>query len=73
MDRRCFMVLCNMIKNIGGFGNSKHVTLEEKVALFINILAFDYASVMLSQVEWCSNSNDTLATFGRAKQFVLGM
>ncbi|KAG5545123.1 hypothetical protein RHGRI_017552 [Rhododendron griersonianum] len=52
MDRRCFMVLCNMIKNIGGLGNSKHVTLEEKVALFINILAFDYASVMLSQVEW---------------------
>ncbi|KAL7199744.1 hypothetical protein ACSBR2_021950 [Camellia fascicularis] len=39
MDRCSFMTLCNMIHTIGGLGPSKHVTLEEKVAFFLFILA----------------------------------
>ncbi|KAL7210004.1 hypothetical protein ACSBR1_031555 [Camellia fascicularis] len=39
MDRRFFMTLCNVIHTIGGLGPSKHVTLEEKVAFFLFILA----------------------------------
>ncbi|GMQ04783.1 hypothetical protein CsSME_00050098 [Camellia sinensis var. sinensis] len=35
MDRRCFMTLCHMVRIIGGLGHSKHVTLEEKMALFL--------------------------------------
>ena len=33
------MTLCNMIHTIGRLGPSKHVTLEEKVAFFLFILA----------------------------------
>ncbi|XP_028077682.1 uncharacterized protein LOC114279606 [Camellia sinensis] len=39
MDRRDFMTLCNMVHTIGGLGHSKYVTLEEKVAFFLFILA----------------------------------
>ncbi|GMP62051.1 hypothetical protein CsSME_00024301 [Camellia sinensis var. sinensis] len=41
MDRRCFMTLCHMVRTIGGLGHSKHVTLEEKMALFLYVLAHD--------------------------------
>ncbi|KAL7178667.1 hypothetical protein ACSBR1_042087 [Camellia fascicularis] len=39
MDRRSFMTLWNMVHTIGGLGHSKYVTLEEKVAFFLFILA----------------------------------
>ncbi|KAL7206911.1 hypothetical protein ACSBR2_019587 [Camellia fascicularis] len=39
MDRHAFMTLCNMVHIIGGLGHSKYVTLEEKVAFFLFILA----------------------------------
>lgn len=41
MDRRCFMTLCHIVRTIGGLGHSKHVTLEEKMALFLYVLAHD--------------------------------
>ncbi|KAI8002511.1 Protein ALP1-like [Camellia lanceoleosa] len=41
MDSRCFMTLCHMVRTIGGLGHSKHVTLEEKMALFLYVLAHD--------------------------------
>ncbi|KAI7992183.1 Protein ALP1-like [Camellia lanceoleosa] len=41
MDRRCFMTLCHMVCTIDGLGHSKHVTLEEKMALFLYVLAHD--------------------------------
>ncbi|KAL7193199.1 hypothetical protein ACSBR2_024916 [Camellia fascicularis] len=41
MDRRCFMTLCHMVRTIDGLGHSKHVTLEEKMALFLYVLAHD--------------------------------
>ncbi|KAI7993156.1 hypothetical protein LOK49_LG12G02321 [Camellia lanceoleosa] len=44
MDRRCFMTLCHMVRTIGGLGHSKHVTLEEKMALFLYVLAHDLKS-----------------------------
>ncbi|KAL7229976.1 hypothetical protein ACSBR2_008513 [Camellia fascicularis] len=39
MDQRSFMTLYNMVHTIGGLGHSKYVTLEEKVAFFLFILA----------------------------------
>ncbi|KAL7174289.1 hypothetical protein ACSBR2_033531 [Camellia fascicularis] len=39
MDWLSFMTLCNMVHTISGLGHSKHVTLEEKVAFFLFILA----------------------------------
>ncbi|KAI7999931.1 hypothetical protein LOK49_LG09G00838 [Camellia lanceoleosa] len=41
MDRHCFMMLCHMVHTIGGLGHSKNVTLEEKMALFLYVLAHD--------------------------------
>ncbi|KAL8498652.1 hypothetical protein ACS0TY_021842 [Phlomoides rotata] len=39
MDRVSFVRLCNLLQNIGGLRNSTHVTIQEKVAMFLTILA----------------------------------
>ncbi|KAL8531311.1 hypothetical protein ACS0TY_008074 [Phlomoides rotata] len=39
MDRRAFARLCHILSNVGGLKNSKHVTVKEKVAMFLYILA----------------------------------
>ncbi|KAL7212914.1 hypothetical protein ACSBR2_015585 [Camellia fascicularis] len=41
MDRHCFMMLCHIFRTIGGLGHSKNVTSEEKMALFLYVLAHD--------------------------------
>ncbi|KAL8479737.1 hypothetical protein ACS0TY_026609 [Phlomoides rotata] len=38
MDRVCFVRLCNLLKNLGGLTNSKHVRIREKVAMFFTVL-----------------------------------
>ena len=39
MDRHTFFVFCSMLRTVGKLDDSKHVPLEEQVALFLNILA----------------------------------
>ncbi|KAL8528631.1 hypothetical protein ACS0TY_006174 [Phlomoides rotata] len=39
MDRASFHKLCGMVKTIGGLKSSQNVSVEEKVAMFLTILA----------------------------------
>ena len=41
MDRHTFYTLCRMLKNNGHVKDSRNMLIEEKVALFLNILAHD--------------------------------
>ncbi|GAB2267543.1 hypothetical protein Dimus_038674 [Dionaea muscipula] len=40
VSRRTFMILCTMVRNVG-LRDSKHVVLEEKVAMFLNVVGHD--------------------------------
>ena len=39
MDRNAFAVLCDLLQTRGGLVDDGHVTIEEQVATFVNILA----------------------------------
>lgn len=39
MDRRTFSILCEMVRDIGGLGGSRNMSLEEIVAMFLYTLA----------------------------------
>ncbi|KAL8513636.1 hypothetical protein ACS0TY_012936 [Phlomoides rotata] len=39
MDRVAFVHLCSLLQTAGGLNNSKYVTAQEKVAMFLSILA----------------------------------
>ncbi|KAL8501446.1 hypothetical protein ACS0TY_020832 [Phlomoides rotata] len=39
MDRVTFVRLCNLLQNLAGLRNSKHVSIGEKVAMFFTVLA----------------------------------
>ncbi|KAL8457778.1 hypothetical protein ACS0TY_035598 [Phlomoides rotata] len=39
MDRVAFVRLCSLLQTAGGLNNSKYVTAQEKVAMFLSILA----------------------------------
>ncbi|KAL3532968.1 hypothetical protein ACH5RR_006489 [Cinchona calisaya] len=39
MDRRTFTMLCEMIRDIGGLRDTRNMTLEEIVAMFVYVLA----------------------------------
>lgn len=44
MDRRCFWILCSLVKDIGGLRATRNVSVEEMVAMFLHILAYDEKS-----------------------------
>ena len=44
MDRRCFWTLCNLVTDIGGLRDTRNVKVEEMVAMFLHILAYDEKS-----------------------------
>ncbi|TYK22667.1 retrotransposon protein [Cucumis melo var. makuwa] len=41
MDRRCFVILCHLLRTITGLTSTKVVDVEEMVAMFLHILAHD--------------------------------
>uniref|UniRef100_A0A9I9EKM1 DUF8040 domain-containing protein n=1 Tax=Cucumis melo TaxID=3656 RepID=A0A9I9EKM1_CUCME len=41
MDRRCFAILCHLLRTIAGLTSTKVVDVEEMVAMFLHILAHD--------------------------------
>ncbi|KAA0037171.1 putative nuclease HARBI1 [Cucumis melo var. makuwa] len=41
MDRRCFAVLCHLLRTIGGLMLTEVIDVEEIVAMFLHILAHD--------------------------------
>ncbi|CAO2835192.1 unnamed protein product [Amaranthus hypochondriacus] len=41
MDRRCFRVLCSLVREYGGLQDTKNMNVEEMVAVFLHIIAFD--------------------------------
>ncbi|KAL6624579.1 hypothetical protein ACP70R_031900 [Stipagrostis hirtigluma subsp. patula] len=44
MDRRCFWTLCSLVTEIGGLRATRNVTVEEMVAMFLHVLAYDEKS-----------------------------
>ncbi|KAL8541982.1 hypothetical protein ACS0TY_003006 [Phlomoides rotata] len=38
MDRLAFVRLCTLLQTVGGLRNSRHVSIQEKVAMFLTIL-----------------------------------
>ena len=40
MDRQCFKILCSLVRGIGGLKDTKNMTVEERVAIFLNVIAF---------------------------------
>ncbi|KAA0064252.1 retrotransposon protein [Cucumis melo var. makuwa] len=41
MDRRCFVILCHLLRTIVGLTSTKVVDVEEMVAMFLHIVAHD--------------------------------
>ncbi|KAL4033319.1 hypothetical protein IC575_006406 [Cucumis melo] len=41
MDRRCFAILCHLLRTISGLTSTEVVDIEEMVAMFLHILAHD--------------------------------
>ncbi|KAL0559281.1 hypothetical protein IC582_003882 [Cucumis melo] len=41
MDRRCFTILCTMLRTKGGLEATQYVDVEEMVAIFLHIVAHD--------------------------------
>ncbi|TVU32125.1 hypothetical protein EJB05_23844, partial [Eragrostis curvula] len=41
MDRHCFWTLCSLVTEIGGLRAIRNVSVEEMVAMFLHILAYD--------------------------------
>ncbi|KAL4011833.1 hypothetical protein IC575_028896 [Cucumis melo] len=41
MDRRCFTILCHLLRTIAGLTSTEVVDVEEMVAMFLHILAHD--------------------------------
>ncbi|KAL3506879.1 hypothetical protein ACH5RR_032261 [Cinchona calisaya] len=39
MDRRTFTILCEMVRDVGGLRDTRNMTLEEIVAMFVYVLA----------------------------------
>ncbi|WVZ98160.1 hypothetical protein U9M48_043629, partial [Paspalum notatum var. saurae] len=44
MDRRCFWTLCSLVTEIGGLRDTRNVKVEEMVAMFLHVLAYDEKS-----------------------------
>lgn len=41
MGRRCFRVLCYLVRDIGGLRDTRNMKVEEMVAMFLHILGHD--------------------------------
>lgn len=41
MDRRTFVVLCNLVRDVGGLVDTRFVTVEEMVAMFLSVVGHD--------------------------------
>ena len=41
MDRRCFRILCSLVREYGVLQDTKNMNVEEMVAIFLHIIAFD--------------------------------
>uniref|UniRef100_A0A9I9EAT3 DUF8040 domain-containing protein n=1 Tax=Cucumis melo TaxID=3656 RepID=A0A9I9EAT3_CUCME len=41
IDRRCFAILCHLLRTIGGLTSTEVIDVEEMVAMFLHILAHD--------------------------------
>ncbi|TYK18621.1 putative nuclease HARBI1 [Cucumis melo var. makuwa] len=41
MDRRCFVILCHLLRTIVGLTSTKVVDVEEMIAMFLHIVAHD--------------------------------
>ncbi|KAL4029960.1 hypothetical protein IC575_008188 [Cucumis melo] len=49
MDRRCFTILCHLLKTNGGLASTEVIDVEEMVSMFLRILAHDVKNRMIQR------------------------
>ncbi|TYK30845.1 retrotransposon protein [Cucumis melo var. makuwa] len=49
MDRRCFTILCHLLRTIAGLRSTEVVDVEEMVAMFLHILAHDVKNCVIQR------------------------
>ncbi|KAA0037852.1 putative nuclease HARBI1 [Cucumis melo var. makuwa] len=50
MDRRCFAILCHLLRTIGGLTSTEVVDVEEMVVMFLHILAHHVKNRVIQRV-----------------------
>ncbi|KAL0553897.1 hypothetical protein IC582_007801 [Cucumis melo] len=50
MDRRCFAILCHLLRTIGELTSTEVVDVEEMVVMFLHILAHDVKNRVIQRV-----------------------
>ncbi|KAL4034940.1 hypothetical protein IC575_003613 [Cucumis melo] len=49
MDRRCFTILCHLLRTVAGLTSTEVVDVEEMVAMFLHIVAYDVKNRVIQQ------------------------
>ncbi|TYK14212.1 putative nuclease HARBI1 [Cucumis melo var. makuwa] len=49
MDRRCFAILCHLLRMIAGLVGIEIIDVEEMVVMFLHILAYDVKNQMIQR------------------------
>ncbi|KAL4016808.1 hypothetical protein IC575_024465 [Cucumis melo] len=55
MDRRCFAIMCHLLRTIAGLISTEAVDVEEMVAMFFHILAHDVKNCVIQREFMRSN------------------
>ncbi|KAA0035293.1 retrotransposon protein [Cucumis melo var. makuwa] len=57
MDRRCFVILCHLLRTIAGLTSTEVIDVEEMVAMFLHILAHNVKNrVIQREFMWSSET-----------------
>ncbi|KAL4032705.1 hypothetical protein IC575_005786 [Cucumis melo] len=49
MDRRCFAILCHLLRIVAGLTSTEVVDVEEMVAMFLHIVVHDVKNCVIQQ------------------------
>ncbi|XP_061345239.1 protein ALP1-like [Gastrolobium bilobum] len=70
MDRRSFIRLCELLKVVGGLEPTKHMSVEELVAIFLHILAHDVKNRIIKR-QFLRSGETISRQFAKVLQAVL--
>ncbi|XP_061362876.1 protein ALP1-like [Gastrolobium bilobum] len=70
MDRRCFHNLCDLLKTVGMLQPSRHMGIEELVAMFLHILAHDVKNRVIKR-QFMRSGETISRQFSKVLQAVL--
>nr|KAJ0193434.1 hypothetical protein LSAT_V11C800404800 [Lactuca sativa] len=63
MTRRCFTKLCDMLHTLGGLSTSRHMDIDEQVAIFLHIIAHNVNNrVMIGRFQCSGETNSKIVT-----------